>query len=126
MAVNLLPSTIAREFTDLVFLYNLLHGKYNIDPRIIVNLLDRAKSTRQNKEFLKLMIPRVKMNVYKGWYNVRCCYLCNKLPNNIRMIQPNINVSCKIDGTFKNDLRRFLLQFFTENFEIFLPCTWKY
>ena len=108
MSCNLLPLTHLRDFYDMVFLYNLIHGKYHIHFDVFFKYLVPTKQTRSYQNVLLLSIPRSRTNTFRDWYTIRCSRLWNTFPNYIRQIVPVPNVTGKMDVNFKKTLMEFL------------------
>ena len=87
---------------------------------ILLNQLDLLELN------MLLQVPRVRSNLLRNWYTVRCVYLWNKLPNEIRSINPGANNRGNIDNAFKKALKNYFKSYFNENFKIHQPCTWRY
>jgi hypothetical protein len=119
--LNILPLSLRRDFLDLTFFCNCLNGLVDYDILQNVQFNVRNNRTRYTNDDLLLESRLVRTEGFKKFYTNRVIPTWNSLPFDIR----NCELSdLGYNTPFKNSLKLWLYNFFSEQYEVESRCTW--
>ena len=88
LMTNILPLTMRREYTDIVFFWKCLYGKFDVDVNDFVSFFsDGGCSPRNSIDSGFLMVPPLcRTDCFKRSFFNRIVHMWNFLPYNVRNI----------------------------------------
>ena len=88
LMTNILPLSMRREYTDIVFFWKCLYGNYDVDVNDFVSFFsDGGCSTRNSLDSGFLMVPPLcRTDCFKRSFFNRIVPMWNSLPSNVRHI----------------------------------------
>jgi hypothetical protein len=117
---NLLPLSLRRDFLDCVLLYNYIHNLSNI--QLNVTFMENIDHTnRRHVDDSMLSFKPFNTIKYGRFYTNRIVRSWNAIPKDIRQMELS---EAGYNSPFKAKLKDWLLEFFTENFNVHNSCTW--
>ena len=87
LMTNILPLTMRREYTDIVFFWKCLYGNYDVDVNDFVSFFSGGCSTWNSLDSGFLMVPPLcRTDCFKRSFFNRIVPMWSSLPSNVRHI----------------------------------------
>ena len=118
LMTNILPLTIRREYTGIVFFWKCLYGNYDVDVNDFVCFFsDGGCSTRNSLDSVFLTVPPLcRTDCFKRSFFNRIVPMWNSLPSNVRHIT---NYS-----SFISSLKHLMFEKMNTSFVSSDCCSW--
>ena len=117
LMTNILPLTMRREYTDIVFFWKCLYCNYDVDVNDFVSFFSGGCSTRNAIDSGLLMVPPLcRTDCFKRSFFNRIVPMCNSLPSNVR----HISNYC----SFIYSLKRVMFEKMNTSFVSSDCCSW--
>ena len=118
LMTNILPLTMRREYTHIIFFCKCLNGNYDVDDNAFVSFFsDGGCSTRNSLASGFLMVPPLcRIDCFKRRFFNRIVSMWNSLPSNVRHIT---NYS-----SFISSLKHLMFEKMNTSFVSSDCCSW--